>query len=69
MQYAELQIRGGSTAVSGWRMCSQVEVARVYVGTFMTSLDMAGFSLSVCVLDDQRIAALDAETQVCLPRI
>ena len=37
---------------------------RVYVGNFMTALDMAGFSLTVCVLDDQRIAALDADTQV-----
>ena len=30
----------------------------------MTALDMAGFSLSVLVLDDERIAALDADTQV-----
>ena len=45
----------------------QVEVARVYVGTFMTSLDMAGFSLSVLLLDDERVAALDADTQVCPP--
>ena len=37
----------------------------MYVGTFMTSLDMAGFSLSVLVLDNERIAALDADTQVC----
>ena len=43
----------------------QVEVKRVYVGTFMTSLDMSGISLSVCVLDDERILALDADTQVC----
>ena len=42
----------------------QVEVIRVYVGTFMTSLDMSGFSLSVCSLDDERTAALDADTQV-----
>ena len=42
----------------------QVEVARVYVGTFMTSLDMSGFSLSVCTLDDERTAALDADTEV-----
>ena len=42
----------------------QVEVARVYVGTFMTSLDMAGFSLTVLVLDDERTAALDADTRV-----
>lgn len=37
----------------------------MFVGTFMTALDMAGFSLSVLVLDDERISALDANTQVC----
>ena len=37
----------------------------MYVGSFMTSLDMSGFSLSVLGLDAQRTAALDAETQVC----
>ena len=52
-------------AISGWLLGTQVEVARVYVGTFMTSLDMAGFSLTVLVLDDERVAALDADTQVC----
>ena len=52
-------------ANSGWPLDAQVEVARVYVGTFMTSLDMAGFSLTVLVLDDERVAALDADTQVC----
>lgn len=36
----------------------------MYVGPFMTSLDMAGFSLSVCALDAERAAALDADTQV-----
>ena len=38
----------------------------MYVGAFMTSLDMAGFSLSICALDAERAAALDADTQVCL---
>ncbi|KAK9915864.1 hypothetical protein WJX75_005396 [Coccomyxa subellipsoidea] len=41
----------------------KVTVARVYVGPFMTSLDMAGFSLSLLLLNDARIAALDAPTQ------
>ena len=44
----------------------QVTVARVYVGPFMTSLDMAGFSLSLLLLNDARIAALDAPTQATL---
>ena len=44
----------------------QVAVARVYVGPFMTSLDMAGFSLSLLLLDNARTAALDAPTQASL---
>lgn len=44
----------------------QVTVAQVYVGPFMTSLDMAGFSLSLLLLDDARTAALDALTQATL---
>ncbi|BDA43964.1 Triokinase/FMN cyclase [Coccomyxa sp. Obi] len=42
----------------------KLAVARVYVGSFMTSLNMAGFSLSLLLLDDARTAALDAPTQV-----
>lgn len=45
----------------------QVTVARVYAGAFMTSLDMAGFSLSLLLLDEARTAALQAPTQACLP--
>lgn len=41
----------------------QLAVARVFVGSFMTSLNMAGFSLSLLLLDDARTAALDAPTQ------
>ena len=43
----------------------QVRVRRAYTGAFMTSLDMAGFSLSLLLLrGDDVIAALDAPTQV-----
>ncbi|CAL8469949.1 g9491 [Coccomyxa elongata] len=41
----------------------KLAVARVFVGSFMTSLNMAGFSLSLLLLDDARTAALDAPTQ------
>lgn len=44
--------------------CLQVDVQRLYVGNFMTALDMAGFSLSVLQLDDTRLQRLDAATQV-----
>ncbi len=40
----------------------QVEVERVYAGTFLTSLEMAGVSISVMEVDDARLARLDAPT-------
>ncbi len=40
-----------------------VEVDRVYVGTFLSSLEMAGVSISVMRVDDQRLARLDATTE------
>ena len=40
----------------------QVKVERVLVGAFMTALDMAGLSLSLLLLDDTRLARLDAPT-------
>jgi len=39
-----------------------LQVQRVYVGHFMTSLDMSGFNLNVLILDDKLSACLDAET-------
>jgi dihydroxyacetone kinase len=41
-----------------------VVVERVYAGHFMTSLDMAGCSLSIMHVDDQRLARLDATCAV-----
>ncbi len=38
------------------------KVERVYAGTFMSSLEMAGVSLSVLLLDDERLRLLDAPT-------
>jgi len=37
-------------------------VERIYAGTFLSSLDMAGISLSVLRLDEQRLRLLDAAT-------
>src|SRR5271170_5545334 len=37
-------------------------VERVYAGTFLSSLDMAGLSLSVLGVDDERLRRLDATT-------
>jgi dihydroxyacetone kinase len=37
-------------------------VARAYLGTFLSALDMAGTSLSVLPVDDERLSYLDAPT-------
>jgi phosphoenolpyruvate---glycerone phosphotransferase subunit DhaK len=39
---------------------SGVTVARTYIGEFATSLEMAGASVSLCRLDDDRLALLKA---------
>jgi dihydroxyacetone kinase len=40
-----------------------VTVERVYLGTFLSALEMAGVSLSLLPLDDARLARLDATTE------
>ena len=37
-------------------------VERLYAGTFLSSLDMAGISISVLSLNDERLRWLDADT-------
>jgi triose/dihydroxyacetone kinase / FAD-AMP lyase (cyclizing) len=38
-------------------------VERAYLGTFLSALDMAGTSLSVLLVDDERLSYLDAPTE------
>lgn len=40
-----------------------IQVDRVYLGTFLSALEMAGVSLSVLRVDDARLARLDATTE------
>ncbi len=42
----------------------QVKVVRLYVGSFFTSLDMKGASITLLPLDSSRLAKLDSPTQV-----
>lgn len=39
-----------------------LSVERVWAGTYLTAIDMAGVSLSLMKIDDERLAALDDET-------
>ena len=41
-----------------------MEVARTYIGNFMTSMDMAGFSITLYKVDDERIKLLDQEVDI-----
>jgi ATP-dependent dihydroxyacetone kinase len=39
-----------------------IEVARAWSGTFLSALDMTGFSISILRVDEERLALLDAPT-------
>lgn len=43
----------------------QVKVVRLYVGSFFTSLNMQGASVSLLSVDPDRLARLDSPTQAC----
>nr|PNR58111.1 hypothetical protein PHYPA_005106 [Physcomitrium patens] len=58
----ELMIAAGK-AVAQLQIEHGLTVKRVYTGSFMTSLDMAGMSLSVLKVDDYILDALDSATQ------
>lgn len=46
----------------GWLRERKLEVVRAWSGNYMTALEMPGVSLTLCRLDDTRLAALDAAT-------
>ena len=41
-----------------------IKVARTYIGNFMTSMDMAGFSITLYKVDDERLKLLDQEVDI-----
>ncbi|KAM7266568.1 hypothetical protein ACFE04_004465 [Oxalis oulophora] len=57
----ELMIIAGK-AVPNLQLEHGLAVERVYTGSFMTSLDMAGFSISIMKADDSILQRLDAAT-------
>lgn len=58
----EVMVASGK-AVAQLQVEHGLAVARVYAGAFMTSLDMAGISLSILKVDDNVLARLDAPTR------
>jgi dihydroxyacetone kinase len=57
----ELSIVAG--AALGQLAASGIAVERAWTGSFLTALEMAGVSLSLMKLDDERLARLDAPAQ------
>ena len=41
-----------------------IKIARTYIGNFMTSMDMAGFSLTLYKVDDGRLKLLDQKVDI-----
>lgn len=41
-----------------------IKIARTYIGNFMTSMDMAGFSITLYKVDDERLKLLDQEVDI-----
>ncbi|CAM8910081.1 unnamed protein product [Rhodiola kirilowii] len=58
----ELMITAGKT-VPLMQLNHGLAVDRVYTGSFMTSLDMAGFSISIMKADEKILRRLDAPTR------
>ena len=57
----ELQVV--TKACREWLKNRGLNPCRVFVGNFMTALNMTGFSISLMVLDQQRLGRLDAELE------
>ncbi|XP_061465772.1 triokinase/FMN cyclase isoform X2 [Rhineura floridana] len=60
LSYLELSVVAGSAV-----HCLEsrgVHIARVFVGSFMTALEMAGVSLTLLLVDDELLALLDSDT-------
>ena len=45
-----------------WLSSHDLNPVRVYTGSFMTALDMTGFSITLCQVDSARLARIDAPT-------
>lgn len=50
--------------VSDYLKENSLDIKRTYVGNYMTSMDMAGFSLTLFAVDDQILKYLDREVKV-----
>jgi dihydroxyacetone kinase len=58
----EMELAIVARHAAGFLASKRITVERVYAGTFLSSLDMAGISLSVLGLNEERLRLLDAAT-------
>lgn len=60
----EMELFVINNSIADYLAEKNIKVARTYVGNFMTSMDMAGFSITLYKVDDQRLALLDQEVDI-----
>ena len=54
-----MELHVAAKAAREWLKARNLNPARVYVGQFMTALNMTGLSVSLCHVDQQRLNRLD----------
>lgn len=57
-----MELHVAARAAREWLTSHDLNPVRVYTGSFMTALDMTGFSITLCAVDSARLARLDAPT-------
>lgn len=55
-----MELHVAARAARGWLRARGLNPMRTYVGSFMTALNMTGFSVTLCKIDQLRLARLDA---------
>ena len=60
----EMELYVINNCLSDYLAEKNIKVARTYIGNFMTSMDMAGFSITLYKVDDERLKLLDQEVDI-----
>lgn len=60
----EMELYVINNCLADYLVEKNIKVARTYIGNFMTSMDMAGFSITLYKVDDERLKLLDQEVDI-----
>ena len=60
----EMELYVVNNSLSDYLAEKNIKVARTYIGNFMTSMDMAGFSITLYKVDEERLKLLDQEVDI-----